>query len=207
MLSFAQVIEWLLAYRYLVLFPLIIVEGPIVSITAGFLSSIDVFNIFIVYPVVVSADLIGDIFYYSIGRWGRKNFLLKYGKFFRLKEENFEKIETHFRKHTRKTIIIGKISHAFGAPILIGAGVAKVRIYEIFWSNFVVTLPKYLILLTVGYYFGKAYVSLDKYLDYLGIVLVIIGAVVLSCWYLYSKYKQKYFLFVGKLKKKNILDT
>ncbi len=207
MLSFPQVIEWLMVYGYLILFPLIVVEGPIVSITAGFLSSINILNIFIVYPVVVMADLIGDIFYYSIGRWGGKRFLHKYGKFFRLNERIIDKLEAHFKKHTKKTIIIGKISHAFGAPILVSAGIARVRIYEIFWSNFVVTIPKYLILLSIGYYFGQAYVSFDKYLDYLSLVIVVIGIIALLIYYIYRNHKEKYLSFVEKLKRKNVLDV
>jgi len=207
MFEFPQVIEWLLAYKYLVLFPLIVLEGPVVSITAGFLSSINILNIFIVYPVVVLADLIGDIFYYSIGRWGGKRFLRRYGKCFRLKEKVIERLESHFEKHTKKTIIFGKISHAFGAPILVSAGIARVRIYEIFWSNFIVTIPKYLILLSIGFYFGQAYLSFDKYLDYLGIVILVIGLIILLAYYIYTKHKEKYLAFINKLKRKNVLDV
>lgn len=206
--SLDQITNWLLAYRYLVLFPLIILEGPIVSMTAGFLSSINLLNIFIVYPVVVAADLIGDIFYYSIGRWGRKKFLHKYGKYLRLKEENIEKIEAHFSKHTKITIIIGKISHAFGAPILVAAGISRVPIYEIFWSNFIVTLPKYLILLTIGYYFGQVYIrSSGEYYNYLTFAILILIILVIVIYLIYKKYKSRFDKYLNKLSKKDILNV
>ena len=41
----ATVISWLLAYRYAILFPLVIIEGPIVTILAGFLASLGQFNL------------------------------------------------------------------------------------------------------------------------------------------------------------------
>lgn len=199
MLPFEQIIQWLLVYRYVIIFPLIIFEGPLVSISAGFLSSINLLNIFIVYPLVVVADLIGDVLYYSIGKFGREKFLHKYGKYLRLKEERIIKIEAHFKRHTKKTIIIGKISHIFGAPILVAAGIAGVSVFEIFWANFIVTLPKYLVLLSLGYYFGQIYLASEKYLDYFSVGLLILGIILLILLFGYSKIKKRLDRLFNKL--------
>ena len=43
----ATVLTWLLAYRYVILFPLVVIVGPIVTILAGFLASLGQFNLFI----------------------------------------------------------------------------------------------------------------------------------------------------------------
>jgi membrane protein DedA with SNARE-associated domain len=188
MFDLQQRMNWLFIYKYLVIFPLVILEGPFVSIISGFLSSMHILNIFIVYPVLVIADLVGDIFYYSIGRWGGRKILNKYVKIFRLKESNIKRIEEHFDRHTKKTIIVGKISHAFGAPILIAAGMAKVRIYEIFWSNFVVTIPKYLILLFIGYYFG---IILINNADYFSLIMLGLGVLLILIFIIYSKVSKR----------------
>jgi membrane protein DedA with SNARE-associated domain len=196
--SLDTVLNWLFVYKYVVLFPFIILEGPFVSMTAGFLSSINVLNIFIVYPLVVTADLAGDLIYYSIGRWGGKRLIQKYEGLFRLKQGNIERIEAHFEKHTKKTIIIGKISHAFGAPILLAAGMAKVKIYEIFWSNFVVTIPKYIILLFIGYYFGQGYVFLTKYSEYISLALVSVGILLIFIFFGYNRFRAKLDMIIKK---------
>ena len=49
----------LLTYKYLILFPIAVFEGPFAAIIVGFLSSSHIFNIFIVYLVVVLGDMVG----------------------------------------------------------------------------------------------------------------------------------------------------
>jgi membrane protein DedA with SNARE-associated domain len=44
----------------LLLFPLAVVEGPIVTVIAAYLASLGYLNIFAVFAVVVAADLVGD---------------------------------------------------------------------------------------------------------------------------------------------------
>ena len=196
-----------MVYKYFVLFPFIVIEGPIVTIIAGFLSSLDLLNIFIVYPVVVAADLTGDLIYYSFGRWGKENFINSYGKYFGLKEENVKKIENHFEKHTRKTLIIGKLSHAFGAPILFAAGMVKVPLLEYLWFNFLATLPKSLAFLLIGYYFGQFYVRLNKYLNYFSIGLLVFVILVLIAYYGYNKVRRRFNGFLNRLVRRNILKV
>jgi membrane protein DedA with SNARE-associated domain len=199
--SLDTVISWLLIYKYVVLFPFIVIEGPIVTIIAGLLSSVDLLNIFIVYPVTVFADLSGDIIYYLIGRWGRKRFLHKYGKYFGLKEENVEKVEAHFDKHRKKTLIIGKISHAIGAPILVAAGIARVPFFEFLWLNAIATIPKSLAFLLVGYYFGQAYVRLNKYLDYFSITILIIAVLLIAVYFGYNRLRTRFEKMTKKINK------
>jgi membrane protein DedA with SNARE-associated domain len=206
MLSLPQIMEWLLAYRYIVLFPIMVIEGPIITIIAGFLASLDLLNVYVVYVVIITADLTGDFIYYAIGRWGRESFIDKWGKYIGLNKEKIIKVEAHFKRHQKKTLILGKLSHAVGMPILVAAGIAKVPLWDFFWFNFLATLPKSFFFLFIGYHFGQAYVKFDKYLDYLTITVLILGLILLLTYYSYSKYKYKYIAFIEKLKKKNPLD-
>ena len=127
----ATVIGWLLAYRYVILFPLVVIEGPIVTILAGFLASLGQFNLFICYPLIVVADVIGDLFMYAQGRWGGKPAVERWGHHFGIKPEIIVRLEEHFKKHPGKTLIFGKISHFFGGPVLIAAGMARMPLSEI----------------------------------------------------------------------------
>ena len=205
--SLDQIIGWLLVYKYFILFPVMVVEGPIITIIAGFLSSLELLNPFLVYAVVVAADLAGDFIYYAIGRWGRESFINKWGKYIGLSASKIIRLESHFEKHTRKTLIFGKISHAFGAPILVAAGVAKIPFWEFIWFNFLATLPKSLIFILIGYYFGQAYVRLDKYLDYLTIGAIVLAIIILISYYLYNRFRTKFDKFIEKLNKEDVLKT
>jgi len=205
--SFSTIINWLLVYKYFVLFPIVVIEGPIITIIAGFLSSVDLLNIFIVYPVVVAADLTGDFIYYSIGRWGRENFLGKYGKYFGLKKENIERLEEHFDKHTKKTLIIGKLSHAFGAPILVAAGIVRFPILEFLWFNAIATIPKSFVFLFIGFYFGQAYVKFNKYLNYFSIGFLVLAILLIFAYYAYNRLRRKFERVIKKIDNSKILGS
>ena len=176
--SFTQIITWLTAYKYFFLFPVAVVEGPIVTIIAGLLSSLGHLNIFIAYIVIVVADIVGDCIYYASGYYGGLRFIERWGRFLGITTEHVKKLETHFSKHSGKTLIIGKLTHAIGGVVLVTAGVAKVPFRRFVWYNFISTLPKSLILLLIGFYFGKAYQQINVYFNHS--TWVVLGVFVLT---------------------------
>ncbi len=172
---------WLLHYRYLALFPITIIEGPIITVIAGFLSAQGYLSAFLVYPLAVAGDLVGDTIYYLIGRLGREKFILRWGKFLNISLERVAKLEKHFEKHSGKTLIFGKLTQLIGSLILTAAGVAKVPLKKFWWFNFLATLPKSLVLLLIGYFFGKFYKEINTYFTYTGIVsLAVTGLLIVA---------------------------
>jgi membrane protein DedA with SNARE-associated domain len=63
--SLTEVVQWLLYYKYFVLFPIMVVEGPIITIIAGFLVSLGHLNGLAAYAVLVAGDVTGDSIYSS----------------------------------------------------------------------------------------------------------------------------------------------
>lgn len=167
----ADIINWLQSYRYAVLFPLVVVEGPITTLTAGFLASLGFLKLVPVFLVVVAGDLGGDVIYYSIGRWGRKP-LEKWGRSTRLMKEKIVKLEKLFESHGGKTLVAGKLSHAVGAVVLITAGIVKFPFKKFVWFNFLASIPKSLVLILIGYYFGNAAAKYRSYLDVIGGLII-----------------------------------
>jgi len=160
-----DIAKWLLDYRYLILFPLTVIEGPIVTVTAGLMTSLGLMNFYIVYAIVIAGDLAGDGLYYSIGRWGRRP-LERWGKFIGINNEKIRFIEGHFKDHGGKTLIAAKLSHAVGGIVLISAGIARIPFRKFIFFNFWATLPKSLVLLLIGYYFGNTYLKFQKVVDF-----------------------------------------
>lgn len=178
--TLANAISWMTQYGYSVLFPITIIEGPIITIIAGFMAAQGFLNIFIVYAVVVVGDVAGDAIYYAIGKWGGLKFVNRWGKFLGLTAEKLIDLENHFATHSGKTLIFGKLSHAIGAPILVAAGMAKIPFLKFINFNFWATLPKSLLLVAIGYYFGQAYAQINRYINYgsagiFAVILVLIG--------------------------------
>lgn len=162
-------IFWFIAYKYLVIFPIAVIEGPIITILSGFAASLGYVNLWIAYPVIVVADLVGDSLYYLIGRFGREKFIIKYGHYIGVTFNRLKQLERHFERHPHKTFIIGKIAHGIGTMVLIAAGLAKVPYKKLIITNVLPTAAKSLIFILVGFYFGQAYVRLNSYLNYLAL--------------------------------------
>jgi membrane protein DedA with SNARE-associated domain len=188
----ATVLGWLTTYRYLILFPIAVIEGPIVTILAGFLASLGEMNLWICYPLIVVADVLGDVFMYAQGRWGGKPIVEKWGHFFGIKPTIITRLEEHFKKHPGKTLVLGKLSHFFGGPILIAAGMARMQLSAFIWFNFLATLPKSLILLLVGFYFGAAYATLDHFFKFASWVALALIVLCLVTYLIIAKLGKKY---------------
>jgi len=169
---FPQIIQQLTQYRYLLLFPFTIIEGPIVTIIAGLLVSLDKLNFLLTFLIVILGDLTGDCLYYLLGRWGKDTFIKRWGKYIGLTERRLSVVEKHFEQHSGKTLIAGKLSHGIGAAFLVAAGVAKMPFWKFLWFNTIATLPKSLILMLVGFYFGYSLTKINTALDFTAALLI-----------------------------------
>jgi len=154
-------IQLLLTYKYLILIPLSIIEGPIVTVVCGFLVTLKLFNPFVVYVVMVLGDIIGDAGIYYIGYSG-KRFL----KYFRVTEEKLEKAKIFFHENHKKAIFISKLAHGVGFTGLIAAGASNVPYKRYFKTCALISIVQSLVMLIIGIFFGHAYVLIKKYLDY-----------------------------------------
>lgn len=185
------IISLLGQYKYIILFPGILFEGPILTMVGGFLASPvggKVMNVGSVYVVAVLADLTGDVLYYSIGRFGGSRFVEKYRIFLGLTQERLDKLRHYFEKHGTKTIVLGKISHGLGWPAMVAAGSANMPFGKFMFFNTVVSLLKTVVLVALGYYYGKSMETLFKYVGWAG-VAVTIFVLGIAVYFLYAKKK------------------
>jgi len=124
------------------------------------------FYFLMIYLIAIIADVFGDVLYYALGRWGGTSVIKRWGRYFKFTENRLNQLEQHFYQHAGKTLLLGKLAHGIGGAILVAAGTAKMPLGKFIWYNFLGTLPKSLILLLIGYYFGKTYAKFSTYLDY-----------------------------------------
>ncbi len=179
-------------YGYFIVFPLAIIEGPIITIISGLLAHLGYFSFVVVYLVLVLSDMVGCTLYYLAGRYWRnlvwiKKYLNKWGY-----SENTEKfLEEHFRKHKIETIVIAKFSHGFGWMAHISAGVAKVNYFEFLIFNILSAIPKTLLLMSIGYYIGN---SINKINGYLGVISLtaIITVILIVLFFVINPYVKKF---------------
>ena len=193
-----QIFGLLYTYSYLVLFPLVVIEGPIVTIISGFLVSLGFMDFIPTYFTIIAGDLAGDMLYYSAGRWWLNKTYRRVMNFFGIKISFLEKIEDLLKKNKGPALFFGKLSHAIGGIILFAAGLAEVPAKEFLEFNLLATLPKSLILLAVGYFFGSTVSSFRRALDYTVVGLFVFTIVMIGVYFGVTYFSNK---FIRKLKK------
>lgn len=198
MIQTSEIFKLLFTYSYLILFPLVVVEGPIVTIIAGFLVSLGFMDFIPTYLTIVSGDLVGDFVYYSAGRWWLNKTYKGVLNFFSIDMKIVRKLETAIKKGKGPFLFFGKLSHAVGGIILFAAGSAEIPLKEFLWFNFLATLPKSLILIAVGYYFGSTVSNFKKYLDFTVLGLFVLTVVLIGLYYGVTYLSNK---FINKMEK------
>ncbi|MFA6027576.1 MAG: DedA family protein [Patescibacteria group bacterium] len=190
-LSLDQIFNIIVEYRYLLFFPAAVVEGPIVTIIAGFLVGQDMMNFAIVYVIAVAGDVAGDVLHYAIGRWGRQSLIDKWGKYFGITTARIKSFDKHFKNHSGKTLLLGKLAHGVGGVILAAAGASKVPLKKFIFYNTIGSIPKSLLLILIGFYFGQAFYRINKYLDYFAFSTFALGVLLLLVYMGVLRYGKK----------------
>ncbi len=162
--SFTGLTGWALAHGYWIIYIVSVVEGPILSVVCGLLIRLGYFRFWPIYLILIGGDLTGDIIWYHVGRYGLSRFLKRFGHFFSLDPKNIAIIERTFRKHETKTLIISKLTAGFGFSLLtlMTAGAMKVSFKKYITINFLGQFFWSGLVLTIGYYFGEFYQTIDK---------------------------------------------
>jgi len=171
-LTLTEITTLLLTYRYLFLFPIVVIEGPIITVIAGFYISLGVFNPFLTYLVVVLGDLTGDVIFYYLGYYGRKRFLDRWGHYFGATPERVERLTEKMRANAGKVLLTGKTIEGTGALVQATAGLAQVPFRKFIWYDTIPTVLKSFLYLLIGFYFGQAYNEIARYFDYASAIAV-----------------------------------
>lgn len=196
----SDIVTILQEYTYWLIFPLAIIEGPIIIIVTGFLAYLGTLNFFIAYAVVTVADIVGDFLYYSIGRfWRTSTRIKKIGYFLGYSDRSEEFLENHFKKHKIKTFFVAKFAHGIGGTIQIASGIAKVNWIEFLWYSILGTMPKVLILFSIGFYAGHSYAKIDGYLGYIAVTTLTLAILAILYFVVGKKLKNSIMKEEGRL--------
>jgi membrane-associated protein len=174
-----HIIYLLTEYKYLILFPLAIVEGPIIAIISGFLCIGGFLNPLLVYPIIVFGDIIGDTLCYSLGRWGLPNFIRKIGHRIGLTPERVERARVYFDANPKMTISLSKITLGVGVAGIYLAGNAKIPYAKFLGICLITSMLQYFIYLGIGLMFGHAYVLINHYLNFVAAIFIVTGLAIL----------------------------
>jgi membrane-associated protein len=166
----------LIAHGSALILPLAVVEGPLVSIAAGFLSAQGYFDWLWAIGLLVCGDLIGDLIYYWIGRSGKTG-LTRLLRRFGVRSTITPEVQHHLKANATKMLFIGKWTQSVGVVVLIGSGMLRVSLAKFMLINLIATVPKSAVLFGVGYFAGDDIRQFDQHPVLSAVGLGIIGIV------------------------------
>lgn len=168
-------------FRYLTIVPLAALEGPLVMILTGYLVAHGEFDFFPAYLLLIVGDLVGDLVYYALGRAAHHPQIVRWRNWFGLSNKRISEIVERFGTVTGKTLLLGKTLHGLGTAVLISAGVTQMPLKEFIVYNLIGTIPKSLVFMLLGFFFGAAFETINHYLRLgaeVGIVALVIAIII-----------------------------
>ncbi|MGH7141014.1 MAG: DedA family protein [Minisyncoccia bacterium] len=191
--TLAQILAIIKTYGYLCVLLISIPEGPIVGVLGGFLAEFGDLNIYLLFLALLLGDIVGDTLYYVLGKWSRSSTTARrIIAFLGVTNEHVTRLEKLFAAHDRTILLIGKL-HPLGSLTLMAAGLVEMPFLRFIAYNILGTIPKVVFFEVIGYYFGYGYNSINSYLGYTGILIVVGTAVVFGgFWILRRKLGEKY---------------
>lgn len=165
------IFQFLHLYGYWIMLPLMITEGPVVTLIAAMLASLGAFNIFIVFIFSLVGDIFGDVVLYWIGyKFGLK-FVRSIGKYIGITEKLVSRMEKYFKQHGGKTIFASKSTTGLCWATFVAAGMARMDFKKFLKNSFYGGIVWSSFLVTVGYFYGYLWREIKQYIQWIGWVM------------------------------------
>ena len=172
------------------------IPSEVVMPLAGYLASLSNFGYFGLLLVILCATLgaaIGAIIIYYISLKLGRFFILKYGKYFLINEENLSAAERWFEKYGAKAVFFGRMAPAIRELVSIPAGFSKMDFKKFLFYTILGTFIWTTFLVSLGFFLGE-YVetlNLSGTFGKIGIFLIAIILIYFIIKFLAKKFERK----------------
>jgi len=147
--------------------------SEIVMIPAGYLAFQGDMNIYVAIVIGILGSVAGAVFNYYLALSFGRSFLLKYGKYFLLKEKNLDDLESFFNKHGEVSTFNGRLIPGIRQYISLPAGLSKMNIYKFSFFTALGAGIWIIVLTTLGYFLGANQNMVKEYLHTATIISLI----------------------------------
>ena len=191
-----DLVDLIFDWGYVGIFLLMAVESSfipfpseIVLIPAGYLVSQGEMNGGLIMGSALSGSLVGAFINYFLALTLGRKLLTKYGKYFFIKENALDKMDSYFQKHGHISTFIGRLIPGIRQLISIPAGLARMNLVKFSIFTTLGAGIWALILVLLGYFIGENQELIHTYLQQITLLVMSI-LVVFGLWYAYRN-KQK----------------
>jgi membrane-associated protein len=149
--------------------------GDTLIFSAGLLSQIGVFNYWVTIGYVFCSSVIAGHFGYFLGTKLNRNTLL-HNKFYRINEDHLLKTEKFFEKYGFWAIALSRFVPVVRNLISQLCGLIKYDKKKFFFANLLASIIWPLVIVTLGFYFGKMFPNLVRWAEVAMLFVVMIIA-------------------------------
>jgi membrane protein DedA with SNARE-associated domain len=134
--------------------------------------------------------LAGSIVAYAVGRWGGRDWLLRWGRYILISEREIETADRWFEKRGEWTVFLGRLLPGIRTFISLPAGIAQMSFGRFLLYSFLGMLPWSYIFTLLGFRLGQNWLVVRHVLHKFD--LVIIALLVASVTgFLWHKWKER----------------
>lgn len=195
--EYAQMlVDLIFDWGYIGIFLLMAIESSfipfpseIVLIPAGYLASTGEMNIVFIMLTGLAGSLVGAFVNYFLALTLGRKFLLKYGKYFFIKEEALRKMESYFFKHGHISTFTGRLIPGIRQLISIPAGLARMNKLEFASYTALGAGIWALVLVLLGYFIGENQELIHEYLQEITMAVIFILFIIIVLYFQYQKRK------------------
>ena len=187
-----EILEHIKNGWYVVMFILMVIEWPLITLAGAALASVGIFDIFIVAILGWIGDMVWDVLFFSIGRYGLKIFQKK-TEIDTCEEKNFiAKLDKIIEKNLLLAIFIIKFvpyAPPIGFPYI---GRSKIPLKKFLKNSLISCIPIPLFIAIIGFNIGKItnFWENSSHLEKTGIILLI-TLILLCIWFVFQFIKKK----------------
>lgn len=164
-------------WNYIILFILVIIQGPVVKLLSGAVVSNTYLNLFIVILVSIMASLVADSWWYFVGQKGNfeQFFRRKSAKSNRIVQLLLDAMQTHYFK----VLLLGKLSMGLALPSIISAGISKIPWRKWFPAVLLGEVIFSSALVLTGFFAAESIGQANQTIKLVGIILTVVLILVL----------------------------
>lgn len=153
---------------------IIVIPSELILATGGILASKGIFTFWGSFLTGLLGSVFCAIIIYGMGYFGGKTIVEKYGKYFFMKQEDFEKSEAWFQKYGMLSALIGRNFPIIRTLISLPIGIMRLSFLKFVIYTTIGSIPWTFCFTYFGYALGENWIILNVYMNKLKIPIRIL---------------------------------
>ena len=164
--------------------------SEIIMVPAGYLAYKGEMNLYIVILIGILGSVLGALLNYYLAMFFGRKFILKYGKYFFIKEKTLNKLDKFFESHGEISTFTGRLIPGIRQLISLPAGLSKMNLFKFSLFTAIGAGIWIVVLVAVGYAVGSNEELISEYLKS-ATLIALISVIFITLFYIVRNKRKK----------------